>query len=342
MGLRSNLHVKVVGAGVAGLACAVHLLAHGVSVTVTERSAQLWDDASSWLAGGMLAPWCEGENAEPIVMSLGSHAGAWWKQYVSGLQEHGTLVLAHARDKPELKRFSNRTLHYEWVDQTLLAQLEPDLADRFELGLLYRRECHLDPRYVLQQLATRICAQGGAIHVGVDGCMRSFGEDLTLDCRGVDARDTLPDLRGVRGEMLILKTDEVRLGRVIRVLHPRFPLYVVPREKGVIMVGATMLESNKKGGTSVRSAVELLNAAYALHPALAEAEILELSAGIRPAFPSNLPRIVRAGRTIIINGLYRHGFLLAPAVAQLAVRAVLDPAFTPELAYAFDTQWPSV
>ncbi len=119
-----------------------------------------------------------------------------------------------------------------------------------------------------------------------------------LDCRGLAARDELSDLRGVKGEMLILRAPEVALNRPVRLLHPRFPLYVVPRGDGVHMVGATQIESGERGRISARSMVELLNAAYALDPAFADAEILETGCDARPAFPDNLPRIRRRGRTV--------------------------------------------
>jgi glycine oxidase len=76
----------------------------------------------------------------------------------------------------------------------------------------------------------------------------------------------------------------------------------------------------------VRSALELLTAAYALHPAFAEARIVEFGAGLRPAFPDNLPRIQVSGEKIAVNGLYRHGFLLAPALAELTLNYVLHGA----------------
>jgi glycine oxidase len=83
------------------------------------------------------------------------------------------------------------------------------------------------------------------------------------------------------------------------------------------MIGATMLESGGKYRVTARSAVEMLNAAYALHPGFAEAEILELGSDARPAFPDNLPRLRRRGNTLYANGLYRHGYLLAPALARM-------------------------
>ena len=128
------------------------------------------------------------------------------------------------------------------------------------------------------------------IRFGVELAPQDARADIVVDCRGLAARDALPDLRGVRGEMVVVRSPDVSLQRPVRMLHPRIPLYIVPRGNGLFMIGATMIESERRGPVSVRSAVELLNAAYALHPAFGEAEIVELGADLRPAFPDNLPR----------------------------------------------------
>ena len=150
--------------------------------------------------------------------------------------------------------------------------------------------------------------------------------DSIVDCRGFAARAELKQLRGVRGEMIRVRTREVSFTRAVRLLHPRIPLYVVPRANGEFMIGATMIESAEKGAVSVRSAIELLSAAYALHPAFGEAEILEMSADVRPAFPDNEPRIDERGGRIFVNGFYRHGFLLAPAFAERAAALAFERA----------------
>ncbi|TGP58223.1 FAD-dependent oxidoreductase, partial [Mesorhizobium sp. M2D.F.Ca.ET.225.01.1.1] len=85
---------------------------------------------------------------------------------------------------------------------------------------------------------------------------------------------------------------------------------------------ATMIESQSGGSITARSIMELLSSACALHPAFGEAEVLETGVGVRPAFPDNLPRVETSGDTVRINGLYRHGFLLAPAVARQAAEIV--------------------
>jgi glycine oxidase len=149
-----------------------------------------------------------------------------------------------------------------------------------------------------------------------------------IDCRGLGARSALPDLRGVRGERLIVRTREVALRRPVRLLHPRQNLYVVPWGEGLHMVGATVIEREDAGSIAVRSALELLGLLYALHPAFGEAQIVEAGAGVRPAFADNIPKVIVRGTTLHVNGLFRHGFLLAPALAEMVAdyleRGVID------------------
>jgi glycine oxidase len=265
----------------------------------------------------MLAPWCERAATDEAVARLGAPALDWWLRHFPGTERHGTLVVAPARDIAELTRFAQRTDNYEWRDEAGIAALEADLAGRFRRALFFPGEAHLEPRRALLALAEALARRGVAIRFGVD---RADG--FVIDCRGLAARDVLPDLRGVRGEMAVIRSREVALSRPVRLLHPRIPLYIVPRGAGVFMIGATSIENESRRGVSVRSAVELLNAAYTLHPAFGEAEILELGADLRPAFPDNLPAVRHGPRGLLVNGLYRHGFLLAPAMAQQAADLV--------------------
>jgi glycine oxidase len=319
----SQSRIIVVGAGVAGLACALELAERGLQVEVIERGRRLGDGCCSWMAGGMLAPWCERATTDPAVLELGEPSIDWWVRRFAGTVRTGTLVVAPARDTVELTRFADRTNGHEWRDEAAIADLEPDLAGRFRRGLFFAGEAHLDPRRALPALAGLLATQGVPVHFGVE----ALPSGMIVDCRGLAARDVLPDLRGVRGEMVVVRSRELSLSRPVRLLHPRIPLYIVPRGNGVFMVGATMIESEQRGGASVRSTVELLNAAYALHPAFGEAEILEIGADLRPAFPDNLPAVRRGPRGLLVNGLFRHGFLLAPAMArQVADLVEMDNA----------------
>ncbi|WP_184706775.1 glycine oxidase ThiO [Rhizobium lusitanum] len=306
------MRVLIKGAGVAGLTVAHELSLRGADVTVLDPCAN-FDQAASWLAGGMLAPWCERENADEAVLKRGFDAADRWGEILPGeVVRNGTLVVASTRDQNELKRFAARTTCYRWVDENEIAVLEPALAGRFRNGLFFAEEAHLDPRRVLLGLKARLLTHGVAF-VAADVCEDDFSE--IIDCTGAARIGHTCDLRGVRGEMLYLHTEEITLARPIRLLHPRVPVYIVPRDDGLFMVGATMIETDFDGPITARSLMELLNAAYALHPAFAEATVVETGAGIRPAFPDNFPRVTREGKTTSLNGLYRHGFLLAPAMA---------------------------
>ena len=151
-----------------------------------------------------------------------------------------------------------------------------------------------------------------------------------IDCTGLAARGVLTDLRGVKGEMLLLRLRNMSLSRPIRVLHPRVPVYIVPRGDGLFMVGATTIESEESTRISARSMLELLSAAYALHPAFGEAEIVEIGTGVRPAFPDNLPRIRRRDGVLHVNGLYRHGSCWL-SLACMAADIVLHDRYYPEV-----------
>lgn len=310
--------IAILGAGVAGLAVASELCARGARVRLFDPNGAPGAHGCSWWAGGMLAPFCEYENAEEPVLLLGLQAADWWAQRTR-VTRRGTLVLAHHRDAPDLRRFAGRTRGHRDAGADLAA-LEPDLSGFRGAGLFFRDEAHVNPRQALADLWSALRAQGVSLETGP--APRSAR--TLIDCRGLAARDRLHDLRGVKGEMLILRAPEIALTRPVRLLHPRLPLYIVPRGDGVFMLGATMIEAEDRGRISARSMLELLSAAYALNPAFGEAEVAEIGVDLRPAFPDNLPRIRRQGRRVFANGLYRHGYLLAPALARGVADLVLD------------------
>jgi len=318
--------VSIIGAGIAGAWNALLFAQAGHAVTLHERShAAMTQSASHW-AGGMLAPWCEAETSEPVVGRLGIRSLDLWRQHFPETAFNGSLVVAHVRDRSDFERFAKLTSGHRWLDARGLSELEPSLEGRFRDGLFYPDEGHVEPRRVLPQLHARIEAAGGTIKFDSEAASDHLG-GIVIDCRGLFARDREPDLRGVKGEMIVVETDEVELSRPVRLIHPRWPLYVVPRGDGRFMLGATSIEA-QDAGVSVRSALELLGAAYAVHPAFAEARIVEFGSGLRPAYPDNLPRISIDQNKIAVNGLYRHGFLLAPALAELVLsyveRGVID------------------
>lgn len=306
----------IIGGGVCGLATAAELSSRGAQVTVIDPKGAPGDHACSWWAGGMLAPDCEGVSAEPEIVRQGRKAAKWWQSQGAAVHHEGTLVVALSRDQSDLATFARRAPSAAILLKEEITAQEPHLGERYSKALFLADEGHLDPRATLIALHGRLAQRGVR-----------FGDEIAgqvIDCRGLSARDTLTDLRGVKGEMLVVRCPDVSLSRPVRLLHPRFPLYIVPRDDGVFMLGATQIETGERTRATLRSVMELMNAAYALHPAFGEAELLEIGVDARPAFPDNQPRIRRIGDVIYANGLFRHGFLLAPALAQMTADLVLE------------------
>ena len=325
---RGESPISVIGAGIAGAWQALLFAQAGRKVTLHERGdAAMLQSTSHW-AGGMLAPYCEAEVSEPVIVRLGpalagsvarafsryrrSTARWWWRI-------RATAPISTALRKHDLGPSAARC-RGDGANSNRRSKAASATA------LFYPDEGHVEPRRVLPQLHARIRDAGGTIRFDSDANPEDC-DGIVIDCRGLAARDTMPELRGVKGEMIIVETDEIEFSRPVRLIHPRWPLYIIPRADHQFMIGATTIEAEDRG-VSVRSALELLSAAYAVHPAFAEARIVEFGSGLRPAFPDNLPRIAVQDEKISVNGLYRHGFLLAPALAELTLgyveRGVID------------------
>jgi len=319
--------IRVVGAGITGLWQALLLARAGYGVQLVERS----DEGAPFLAGAsrfagaMLAPDCEAEAAPRLVRDLGRGAVATWRAVYPALSERGSLVVAGVRDRGDLARFGAMTERHQTLGRTALAALEPSLAGNFDCALYFSEEAHMAAPDALVALLESVRAAGVRVRFGCDG-FGSGGDlgpaDLVIDARGFEAAPDIARLRGVRGERAIVRAREVKLTRPVRLLHPRVPLYIVPWPDARFMIGATVIESEESGPMTVRSALELLGAATAVHPGFAEAEILDLGAGVRPALADNIPRAMvdADGRTIRVNGAYRHGFLLAPVLAEAVIQ----------------------
>jgi glycine oxidase len=323
---RGDSPVSVIGAGIAGAWQALLFAQAGRAVTLHERGDEAMTQATSHWAGGMLAPWCEREASEPVITRLGIRSLDLWREHFPQTPFNGSLVISHPRDRADFERFAKLTSGHRRVGADTMTELEPSLDGRFRDALFFPDEGHVEPRLVLPQLHERITAAGGTVAFNSEANPDDV-DGIVIDCRGLGARETFPDLRGVKGEMIIVESDEIELSRPVRLIHPRWPLYIIPRANRQFMIGATTIE-REDNGVSVRSALELLSAAYAVHPAFGEARIVEIGSGLRPAYPDNLPRIAIDNQKIAVNGLYRHGFLLAPALAELTLgyveRGVID------------------
>ena len=327
----------VLGGGLCGRLVAWRLAGEGHRVALYERGDADGSASAAWVAAAMLAPLAEAAVAEPLIVELGAASLEAWPHIIAQLpesvffQRNGTLVVWHHGDRAEASLFERRVRAnapaalladggLARVDGAALAAAEPALAGRFTTGWLMPREGQLDNRQVLRALAAGLAERGVATHwnTAVDEDARPLAH-VTIDCRGLGAKPVLPSLRGIRGEVARVKAPGIGLTRPVRLLHPRYPIYLAPKEDDVYVVGATEIEGEDMSPVSVRSALELLSAAFAVHPGFGEARILELNTQCRPTLPDHRPSISWDGaQTLVVNGLYRHGYMIAPEVSRAA------------------------
>ena len=301
------------------------------------------EQSAAVVAAGMLAPYAELETAEPLVFGLGQRSLELWPQWLATLaepvffQQTGTLLIAHRQDRADMERFVSHVraklgdrAELQVLDNPQLAQLEPELAGHFQRGVWFPGEGQLAPAELLPALEKALL-QGGVswyesmpVNTLSPGELRTGGQDWKFDwvadTRGMGAKAAIPQLRGVRGEIVTVRAPEVKLNRMVRLMHPRYAIYLAPRPDHQYVIGATSIESEDRSPISVQSLLELLSAAYTVHSGFAEARLLKTATQLRPALPDHLPRLFYRPGLLRINGLYRHGYLQGPAVVEDAIR----------------------
>ncbi|HSV54406.1 MAG TPA: FAD-dependent oxidoreductase [Burkholderiaceae bacterium] len=343
------MRVGIAGAGLLGRLLAFELARAGHAVEVFDPApgadARV---AAGWTAAGMLSPVAELECADAQVFALGLRSLALWPKLLAQLaqpvqfSQEGSLLLAHRGDEGAalrvvdlLRRKAPEAYAPNALTPAALRALEPAVQGPAHAWLL---PCE-GSVHTVQAMSALASAQGvvwhwnqpvdqveaGVLHVG--GQALKF--DWAFDARGTGARPQLP-VRGVRGEIFWLHAPGVALRRPLRLLHPRHRVYLVPRPDDIVVVGASEIESEDRSPVSLRSTVELLAAAHSVVPELAEARIVHSEANLRPALPDNLPSIETAPGLTRINGLFRHGWLIAPALVEQALLCGLriEPAMT--------------
>lgn len=341
--------IAIAGAGLLGRLLAWQLLKAGCKVSVFEAGSFTSTTpqslrAAAFTAAGMIAPLSEAVVSDASVYLMGQYALQQWPKWLATLPQQpqplffkqGSLVIAHPQDMSELEQFE-RELHFvipeckthHRINQQQIQELEPDLNPLFTQGLFLAEEGHIHNRQLLKIIGEEIMVLGADIreHTPVDvfaskivskkneACNEEFF-DLVIDCRGLGAQDQHSELRGVRGETLHVETKEIHLRRPVRLMHPRYQLYIVPKPNHQFIIGATQIESEDRSPMTLQSSLELSSALYTLSPAFAEARIIEMDTNLRPAYMNNLPRITLQDGLITANGLFRHGYLLAPAIVE--------------------------
>lgn len=344
------MNIGIAGAGLLGRLMAWQLLRAGHQVTLFDRDSVAAEACAARVAAAMLAPYSEAVACEREVFDWGMQALTIWPEWLQQLKQdgggdtyiqlRGSLVVAHGQDISNLNHF-NQLLRSKlgsegeavsYLDQRGLQALEPCLAERFQQATFLSAEGCLDNWALLDNLALAIAALGGECYhqchvetvapaaLTVNGKTHRF--DWVIDTRGMGAKTDFADLRGVRGEVLWVKAPEVALSRPVRLMHPRYQLYIAPKPNDMFVIGATEIESESMAPITVRSSLELQSALYSVDTGFGEANIIRAYANCRPAFINNLPRVEIAEGLMRINGLYRHGYLLSPAVVSAALQAL--------------------
>jgi glycine oxidase len=341
------MNIGIAGGGLLGRLIAWRALLSGHRVSLFEAGSLTHSPSAARTAAGMIAPLSEVVVSDRLIYDMGLASLERWPDWLQALGAEvgqpmayvasGSLAVAHAQDRAELlqlqRDLSNKlgdNRGFRWLDRAGIEKLEPDLAVSFDQGLWLEHEACLDNRAVLDGLLQVIDSRGGICHPGVavdvrPGSIvaRETGTEIietefdwVVDCRGAGARADWSGLRAVRGEVLWVECAEVRLSRPVRLMHPRYKLYVVPKPGHRYVIGATEIESDDCSPISVQSMLELASALYTVHPAFAEARIIETDVNLRPAFMDNLPCVESEPGLIRANGLYRHGYLLAPVIVE--------------------------
>ena len=337
--------VVVLGAGLMGRLLALSLARQGARVQVHDAHGPEATHSAARAAAAMLAPLAESAITELPVVRMGLHGLRRWPELLATLpapvyfQQAGTLILWHRQDQAEARRFEGliRRTHAqlpdlaapETLDAAQLAHLEPAVAGRFAQGLYLPGEGQLDNRQLLDALHLALQEADVQLHwhSAVEGhdaaSLRAAfpAAGQIVDCRGLGARAAWPNLRGVRGEVVRVQAPGVRLQRPTRLMHPRYPIYIAPKENDLFVIGATEIETEDLSPASVRSTLELLSAAYTVDSGFAEARILEIATQARPTLSDNLPALRPLGHGVLqVNGLYRHGYMISPAMLDATLQ----------------------
>jgi len=336
------MNIVILGAGLMGRLMACQLARAGHSLEIFDAGGPEALNSAARAAAAMLAPLAESAITEIPVVEMGIHALKRWPELIAQLdepvyfQQQGTLVLWHRQDAAEADRFARKMdvtglalpslPKTQRLDAQGLAQLEPALGSRFPQGLYLPGEGQLDNHQLLAAMLHQLQRLNVKLNWDSPRAPADFtpgkpGQpDWVLDCRGVGARQQWPALRGVRGEVIKVHAPAVKLSRPTRLIHPRYPIYIAPKEDGYFVIGATEIESDDLSPISVRSTLELLSAVYSVDSGFAEGRIVDMIAQCRPALPNNLPSIRLLGDCVMqINGLYRHGYMIAPAMLDVVM-----------------------
>ncbi|MDX6485150.1 MAG: glycine oxidase, partial [Gaiellaceae bacterium] len=323
----------IVGGGVIGLAAAWRAQQRGLRVCVVERGEA--GCGATHAAAGVLAP----DPETPGFTALARRSSALWPDFARelgdvGYTRCGSLVLDFDGTLPR---------DATWLDGAACRALEPGIAADCVGGLLLSDDAQVDPRRVVAALAARL---GDALRTNTDVVELSPDALELADGSRVEAERVVLAagawasrrlarrlaVRPVKGQTLRLR-GPLPATRIIRSEH----VYVVPRASGETVLGATVEEAGYDESVTEEATELLLRQAIRAVPAVAELEVVEAVASLRPGTPDDGPLIGEWEGLIVAGGHFRNGILLAPITAE-AIAALLSGETPPPETVPFDPQ----
>jgi glycine oxidase len=352
------MNISIVGAGLVGRTLSLMLLQRDdVAIELIDESPTLHSKLScGYQAAGMVAPYAELSLNKKQLFDEGCESLSLWSKVLEALpkttdksnmecaekifSKNGTLILSHPNDYGDCAQLFHRIQHHTGSISSLIqpksqlkhyeSSLEPQ---RFSHHFMYlENEGHihvpnffsttsnyLDAHPKVNFISAKI--QNLKKELSTTGTLGSA--DYVIDTRGLGAKPDDTSLFGIRGEAILVSAPSVNLSHTIRLMHPRHPLYIVPRGNNQYYIGATAIESEDNSPISLKSTLELTSALYFIHEGFAESRILKTFAHSRPTYSQSMPKLTKQGNLIRLNGFYRHGYLLAPTYCQRLIEQYL-------------------
>jgi glycine oxidase len=323
-----------VGGGVIGLASAWRAQERGLSVCVLERDRA--GSGASRVAAGILAPDSEAEPGHEPFVPFARRSLELYPEFVDALGEDVGFwpcgMLAVAVDADEAAVLRREPGFTSWLTASECRRLEPGLSPVVAGGALSEQEASVDPRRLVAALAAKVEVREGAEVAAVarDSVTLANGETIAAG-RVVVTAGAWSGLAGVpvrpvKGQVVRLR-GELPAERMIRTEH----VYVVPRRNGEVVLGATVEERGFDTTVTAGAVHELLREGYRVLPEIAELELVDASAGLRPGSPDNGPLLGEwEDGVLVATGHYRNGILLAPITAETVAALLVGEVPPPE------------
>ena len=345
--------VIIVGGGVIGASIAFELAAEKLDVLLID--SQQPGREASWAAAGMLSPGPDSPDALPLVR-LAKESMRLYPEFIASVEELSGKTTAFARNgvfevftlpngeserDKMVAQYQTLGLSIEPVATDVARKAEPALGPAVRAAAWLPQEATLDPRMLMDALLAALQNRGVEILVdstvssvmvdgnhctGVVACGRNISAKCTVIAAGcfsgaIDWLGRYAPTRPIRGQLLTLESKSVTLARTLR----SNKAYLVPRPNGRIIAGSTLEDAGFEKHVTPAGVRKILDGVLELAPALANAQLVDAWAGLRPGTPDRLPIL---GPTdirglYIATGHYRNGILLAPATAKLLRRWIL-------------------